>query len=320
MSASEIEDVIVVGGGYAGLAAALWLGRYRRRTLVLDSGRTRNRFAHASHGYLGSDGLDPAEIRERALSDVARYDSVRVEEAVATSVMHDDEQFAVATSEAEFRARRLLLAAGVKDVMPDIPGFGDLYGKHIFHCSCCDGYESEGQEVLAIGWGEHAAGFALDLLEWGARVTLVTNGQDFEGDRSCIAALDRNSVEVVEERVTSFCLDAGAMTGATTESGRTIPATRAFFSIKHQPSNELARQIGCNIDSMGYVEVGPHGETSVEHVYAAGDLTPGEQLVQTAASEGAVAGISCAMSLRGLRPASGEVPAPGPDPEAELEA
>lgn len=320
MNAPEVEDVIVVGGGYAGLSAALWLGRYRRRTLVLDTGRTRNRFAHASHGYLGSDGSHPSEIHERALSDVRRYDSVRIEEAVATSAARDGDRFEVVSPAGNFRARRLLLASGVKDVMPDIPGFRDLYGKHIFHCSCCDGYESDGQDVLAIGWGEHAAGFALDLLEWGARVTLVTNGQEFEGDRSCISALERNRIEIIEERVTSFSVEQGGMTGATIESGRVIPATRAFFSIKHEPSNELARQIGCEIDEMGYVEVGPHGETSVAHVYAAGDLTPGEQLVQTAAAEGAVAGIACAMSLRGSHRAAPEVPVPGPDPEAELEA
>ncbi|MFP5353039.1 MAG: NAD(P)/FAD-dependent oxidoreductase [Actinomycetota bacterium] len=316
---TDIEDVVVLGGGYAGLAAALWLGRYRRRTLVLDTGRTRNRAAQASHGYLGSDGLAPAEIRDRALADVARYETVRIEEAVATSVLRSEDGFEVSSSAGDFVARRLLLASGVKDVLPDIDGFGDLYGRHIFHCSCCDGYESTGQDVLAIGWGEHAAGFALDLLEWGARVTLITNGQEFEGDRTCIAALDRNRIEIVEERVANFCVDDGRMTGATTDSGRTIPATRAFFSIKHEPSNELARQIGCKLDDLGYVEVGPHGETTVEHVYAAGDLTPGEQLVQTAAAEGAVAGIACAMSLRGLHPAGAEIPRPGPDPQAELE-
>lgn len=314
----RIEDVIVLGGGYAGLSAALWLGRYRRRTLVLDSGRTRNRFAHASHGYLGSDGLDPAEIRDRALHDIARYDTVRIEDGVATAVLAEDGILEVSSSAGDFSTRRLLLASGVKDVMPDIPGFGELYGRHIFHCSCCDGYESADQDVLAIGWGEHAAGFALDLLEWGARVTLVTNGQEFEGDRACLAALDRNEIEIVEERVARFSIEHEAMTGATTESGRTIPATRAFFSIKHEPNNELARQIGCETDDLGYVTVGPHGETSVEHVYAAGDLTPGEQLVQTAAAEGAVAGIACAMSLRGSTHTSSHAPAPGPDPAAEL--
>ncbi len=318
MNEPGIEDVIVLGGGYAGLSAALWLGRYRRRTLVLDTRRTRNRFARASHGYLGSDGRDPAEIRAAALSDVARYDTVRLQKGAATGVVRAGENFTVTSSAGEYSARRLLLASGVKDVMPDIPGFGELYGTHIFHCSCCDGYESSDQDVLAIGWGEHAAGFALDLLEWGARVTLVTNGQEFEGARACIAALERNEIEVVEDLVTGFTVDDGAMADATLASGRTIPATRAFFSIKHEPNNELARQIGCNIDEMGYVEVGPHGETSVQHVYAAGDLTPGEQLVQTATAEGAVAGIACAMSLRGAGAAAPDVPAPGPDPEAEL--
>jgi len=315
---TPVEDAIVIGGGYAGLSAALWLGRYRRRTLVLDAGHSRNRAARASHGYLGSDGLDPAELRAKARRDVERYDTVRFEEASVTGIQREGGLFAVTSSAGIFTARRLLLASGVKDVLPDVPGFGDLYGVHIFHCSCCDGYESSDLDVVAIGWGEHTAGYALDLLEWGARVTIVTNGQEFEGDRSCLAALDRHRIEVVEEEVTGFAVENGAMTEAVVASGRTIPARRAFFSIKHEPTNELARQIGCVIDDLGYVEVGPHGETSVEHVYAAGDITPGEQLVQTAAAEGAVAGIACAMSLRGAGAAAPEAPEPGPDPEAEL--
>lgn len=313
-----MEDAVVIGGGPAGLAAALWLGRYRRRTLVIDAGDMRNRFAHASHGYLGSDGWEPEQIRDAARADVERYDSVRRLETNVQAVSRTGDGFLVATDEGDFVTRRLLFANGVKDVTPDIPGFMELYGQHIFHCSCCDGYESSDQDVLAIGWGEHAAGFALDLLEWGARVTLVTNGQEFEGDRSCEVALQRHEIEVVEERVTGFTVDADRMTGATVESGRHIAATRAFFSIKHEPRNKLAVSLGCKVDEMGYVEVGPHGETSVDDVYAAGDLTPGEQLVQTAAAEGAVAGIACAMSLRGASAAAPDVPDPGPDPEAEL--
>lgn len=313
-----MEDAVVIGGGPAGLAAALWLGRYRRRTVVIDGGDVRNRFAHASHGYLGSDGWEPERIRDAAQADVERYDSVRRVETNVHAVSATGEGFRVATADGDFIARRLLLANGVKDVMPDIPGFMQLYGQHIFHCSCCDGYESSDQDVLAIGWGEHAAGFALDLLEWGARVTLVTNGQEFEGDRSCEVALQRHEIEVVEEHVIGFTVDDDRMTGATLESGRHIAATRAFFSIKHEPRNELAVSLGCKVDEMGYVEVGPHGETSVDDVYAAGDLTPGEQLVQTAAAEGAVAGIACAMSLRGASAAAPDVPDPGPDPEAEL--
>lgn len=314
-----VEDVVVIGGGPAGLAAALWLSRYRRRTVVVDAGEGRNRFAHAAHGYLGSDGWSPESIRERAHADVDRYDSVRRVDSQVHQVASSREGFHVTTDDGNFVARRLLLANGVKDVTPDIPGFQELYGQHIFHCSCCDGYESSDQDVLAIGWGEHAAGFALDLLEWGARVTLVTNGEEFEGDRACETALHRNSIQVIEERVVDLSVDDGRMTGATLESGRKVSATRAFFSIKHDPRNELAVSLGCKVDEMGYVEVGAHGETSVENVYAAGDLTPGEQLVQTATAEGAVAGIACALSLRGGSAAAPDVPEPGPDPEAELD-
>lgn len=315
---SEMEDVVIVGGGPAGLAAALWMGRYRRRTVVLDTGEGRNRFAEASHGYLGKDGWDPDRIRASARGDVERYDTVRFVSAAADDVRKVGDGFEVDTREGTLVARRIMLASGVKDVTPAIPGFDELYGKHIFHCSCCDGYESSDLDVLAIGWGEHTAGYALDLLEWGARVTLVTNGEEFEGDRACEVALQRHAVEVVEERVKEFHVEDGRMTAAVVQSGRTIPANRAFFSIKHEPRNELAVKLGCEVDEMGYVQVGPHGETSVEHVYAAGDLTPGEQLVQTAASEGAVAGIACAMSLRGTSAAAPDVPDPGPDPEAEL--
>jgi thioredoxin reductase len=211
----------------------------------------------------------------------------------------------------------VILATGVQDLFPDIPGFMEHYGRSIFHCSCCDGYESRDQEVLAIGWGEHTAGFALDLLDWGARVTLVTNGQPYEGDRSCEEALRRNRVEILEGSVTELLSDDGKLRGARLDSGRVVDASKAFFSIGHRPRNELAVQIGCQVDGGGYVTVGEHGETSVAGVYAIGDLTPGEQLVQTAAASGAVAGIACAMSLRGRR-SSSEAPDPGPDPRSEL--
>ena len=313
-----MEDVVIVGGGPAGLSAALWMGRYRRRTVVLDTGEGRNRYAVAAHGYLGHDGWDPEDIRAAGRRDVGRYDTVRFMVSAATAIEKTEGGFEVQTGDGTLLSRRILLALGVTDVTPAIPGFDELYGKHIFHCSCCDGYESSDRDVLAIGWGEHAAGFALDLLDWGARVTLVTNGEEFEGDRSCEVALQRHQVEIIEERVKEFRVENGHMKSAIVESGREIPAARAFFSIKHEPRNELALSLGCDVDEMGYLKVGPHGETSVEHVYAAGDITPGEQLVQTAAAEGAVAGIACAMSLRGKSAAAPDVPDPGPDPEAEL--
>ena len=312
-----MEDVIVVGGGPAGLAAATWLGRYRRKTTVLDGGPPRNAPAQASHGYLGFDGHPPDELIEAARENLRSYPTVEIRGAQAAGVRKQGDDFAVTTSDGALEAHRLVLATGVRDELPDIPGFDEVYGRHAFHCSSCDGYESSGQDVVAIGWGEHAAGFALDLLEWGARVILVTDGQEFEGDRSCEVALHRNGIEVIEEKVARFVLEGDRMTAAELASGRTVPATRAFFSIEHHPRNDLAVELGCRTDELGFIEVDDHGETSVAGVYAVGDVTQGEQLVQRAAAEGAIAGIACAISLRGMSTAS-DAPRPGPDPEAEL--
>ncbi len=313
----EDVDVVVCGGGPAGLSAALWLGRYRRKTLVLDAGNQRNLDATSSHGYLTFDSCSPSEFLERARSDLNGYPEIEQRGGTVAGVERDGGRFIVDTPSGSVRASRLLIATGVSDVRPDIPGFNELYGRHIFHCSCCDGYESRDQDVLAIGWGEHTAGYALDLLEWGARVTLVTNGNTFEGDEPHRAALHRHGIELIEDEVTELVADAHRMTAAILASGRRIPAQRAFFSIAHEPRSEIAASLGCEIDELGYVVVGDHGETSVEHVYAAGDITPGEQLVSVAAAEGVVAGIACAMSLRGTRTAPG-APDPGPDPVAEL--
>ena len=313
-----MDDVIVCGGGPAGLAAATWLGRYRRKTLLLDAGEQRNLSATTSHGYLSRDRVRPLELLEAARRDLSRYDTVRVLTVPAQSASHPGDRFEVVAAGERHEAYRLLLATGVDDVFPDIAGFRELYGTAVFHCSCCDGYESEGQKVLAIGWTEHAAGFALDLLDWGAHVTLLTDGRRFEGNQASLAALERHGIEVFEEEVAELLVDAKSMTGARLRSGRTLEGSRAFFSIGHRPRNELARQLACAIDNEGYVLVDKHGETSVTGAYAAGDVTPGEQLVQAAAAEGAIAGIACALSLRGVATRT-PAPRPGPDPQLELE-
>jgi thioredoxin reductase len=287
-------------------------------TLVVDNSKQRNLPATASHGYLTRDGCSPGEFIEVARAEADAYETVELVAADIEELERDDTSFVARIGDRDVRARRVLLATGVEDVHPDIPGFADLYGRSIFHCSCCDGFESRGMDVVAIGWGEHSAGYALDLLDWGANVVLVTNGNTFEGDASAREVLARHDVEIVEERVEELVSDGGDMKAVRVASGRVIDAERAFFSIEHKPRTDLARRLGCALDEAGYIAVGAHGETSVEGVYAAGDVTPGEQLVQAAAAEGAIAGIACAMSLRG-EPSPAPVPDPGPDPEKELE-
>ena len=312
-------DAIVCGGGPAGLAAATWLGRYRRLSLVLDAGNHRNRFAASAHGYLGSDGATPGDLVAAASKDLERYETVEIRAGAAAGARRAERGFVVDIGDDEVATRRILLATGVEDEFPDVAGFHDFYGKTIFHCSCCDGYEASEQRVAAIGWSPHVAGFALDLLDWGAEVVLLTTGRSFEGDDACRAALRRHDIEIIEEPVRAVATNGSTMTGLELEGGREVPCDKAFFSIAHKPRNALGRALGCELDDQGYVTIGEHGETSVAGVYAAGDVTPGEQLIQVAAAQGAVAGIACAMSLRGEYGSPG-TPPPGPDPDEEIEA
>jgi len=311
-------DAIVCGGGVAGLAAALWLGRYRRKTLLLDAGEQRNLPADRAHGYLTRDGATPQTILAKAKEEVENYETVDIQPLNAVSARRSGNSFAVETTDGPFTAQRLILCTGVQDEHPDIPGFEELYGTSLFHCPCCDGYEACGLDVVVIGWGEHVAGYALDLLEWGARVTVITNGESFQGDDACAVTLETHAVAVIEEKVARYDAEDGKMRALHLESGNVVEAQMGFFSIAHHPRTELAESLGCSLDADGYIEVGPHGETNVEGVFAAGDVTPGEQMVQVAASQGLIAGIQCARSLRGGSTAFG-APDPGPDSKAELD-
>lgn len=319
VAAPAALDAVVIGGGPAGLAAATWLARYRRRVLVLDSSEYRNAWVDSAHGYLGSDPMSPADLRERARHDLARYADAVVRAGVRVcDIARDADEFILRLDDdSTVRALRLVLATGVRDSFPEIDGFFEHYGADVFHCPTCDGYELAERDVVAIGWNEHLAGFSLNLLDWARSVTIVTEGLRFRGEQEHREALARHDVRIVEDDAVAFVGTRGALRGVRLASGEEIPCQGAAFSIAHHPRNELAQLLGCELTGEGCVIVDDECETTVRGVYAAGDLTPGMQLVQVAASKGTVAGIACAQSLRGESgsPAS---PEPGPDPHEEL--
>ncbi len=317
-SVHPVFDVVVVGGGPAGLSAAAWLGRYRRRAVVLDSDEHRNRWVDRSHGYLAHDDANPKELLGVARAQLGAYATVDVRPGRATAARQEpDGTFVVDTGPEQLHARRVVLATGVVDEYPDVEGFFEHYGASVFHCPTCDGYEARDCEVVAFGWSSQVAGFALTLLEWAASVTVVTDGTRFDGDDTCRRALERHSVDLLEDEAVEFLGSRGDLRGVRLRTGAVLPCQLAFFSIAHHPRTDLAVQLGCRITDEGCVEVDHQGVTSVAGVYAAGDVTPGMQLIQVAASKGTVAGVTCALSLQGEPPAPG-APAPGPDVEAEL--
>lgn len=326
----QLVDVVVVGGGPAGLAAASWLARYRRSVLVVDSGEHRSDRVEASHGYLGRDPQRPRDLLAAGREEVLAYPTARIVAACVAAVERRD---AVAGEPAfvvlldggrRVLAHRVVLACGVGDVLPTVAGIAEHYGASAFHCPACDGYEARDQDVVVIGWGDQLTGFAAQLLGWARSVTIVTAGHRFvpgngaarDARRSdAVRALRGLGVEVVEDDVTELVGRRGALESVRLASGRTLGCALVFFSVAHVPRTELAVGLGCALDDDGYVAVNDCHETTVRGVYAAGDLVPGLQLVAVAAATGVVAGVACAQSLFGERTAA---PSPEPAPEVPL--
>jgi thioredoxin reductase len=307
-------DAIVVGGGPAGLTAATWLARYRRRVLLVDAGEHRNRWVEESHGYFSRDPASPASLLAAGSEQLAAYPFASRLAGTVTSVARSGAAFLVSVSGVSHTALRLVLATGVEDSFPEVEGFFEHYGASVFHCPSCDGYEAAGCHVVVLGWNAYVAGFAVTLLDWAASVVIVTDGRTFPGDAADRATLASFGVRVVEDVAESFAGTRGALRGVRLRTLGELPCELAFFTVAHRPRGDLASSLGVAVSDEGCVLVDENGETNVPGVYAAGDLTPGMQLVQVAAAEGAVAGISAAQSLRGTPGAPGS-PAPAPDPD-----
>jgi thioredoxin reductase len=286
-----VYEAVVVGAGPAGLAAATWLGRYRRRTLLVDAGGQRNRRAERVHGYLGSDPVPPRELLERARRDLRAYPEVELLDGRVESAARHGDDFQLSLGASEVRAGHLVLATGLLDELPEVDGFTDHYGANAFHCVYCDGYETLGRRVVLLGWHQHVGDIAIQLLEWAAGVTVVTQGREFRG---ATTSLRRRSVRVVQDEAVALLGTRGALRGVRLRSGTILECEFLFFYLGRTPVSELARQLGCRLDEDGAVVTDEHGHTSVPGVFAAGDVTPGIQFVQTAAAEGAAAGIACA--------------------------
>jgi len=314
------HDAVVVGGGAAGLAAATWLARYRRDVVVVDAGEQRARRVEWSHGYLGRDPQRPLDLIEVARTQLLGYPTASCLAGSVVDARRDGDRFRLGLDDGgEMSALRVVLATGVVDAFPDIDGFAEHYGASAFHCPACDGYDAEERDVVAFGWDERLVGFASSLLNWARSVTVLTSGRRFAGDEACLEVLAEHKIEVVETPAVRMLGARGQLKGIELADGAVIPAELLFFSVDLEPRADLARQFGCRIDDEGYVEIDANGATSVDGVYAAGDLVPGLQLVQIAAAQGTTAGIAAARSLHGSA-GSPLSPRPAPDAPREVDA
>lgn len=300
-----LHGAAILGGGPAGLSAATWMGRHRQSAVLVDAGEHRNRWVDHAHGYLGRDPLDPRALIERATRDLANYDTISVRRGRATQVEQRDDdadedplRFVVRTDRGdEITARRLILATGVVDAFPEVENFFEHYGAGVFHCPVCDGFEARDKHIVVFGWGEHVPGFALGLLHWASGVTLVTDGRELRADARRRRRLVEAGVTIMTDEAQALCGIRGNLQGVRLRSGIELHCELAFFAIAHHPVTQFARDLGCQTTPEGYVDVDNEACTCVPGVYAAGDVTPGIQLIQVAAAKGTIAGVACARSL-----------------------
>jgi thioredoxin reductase len=305
-------DVAVIGGGPAGLAAALWAARYRRRVILIDAGEQRNRWTEATHGYLANEGMAPTEVIAAARRDLAGYEEIDLIDGarVANAQVDSNGMFQLTLEGGHVAAHRLVVATGVRDVFPDVRNFAAHFGRSIFTCPSCDGYEAQDRAVAVVGDSPEMAEFAVGLFDWARSVTLVTERPRLGSSK---AATDGFEITEVVGRVVSVSGDDGNLRSLELEGGRSVACDVAFWHMPIEQQSDVAVQLGCTLED-GYVVADEDGMTSVRHVYAAGDMTPGPQLLQIAAAEGARAGIAAAQSLRG-HSGSPMSPRPAPDPD-----
>jgi thioredoxin reductase len=290
-------DAIIIGGGPAGLTCAIFLGRYQRRVLLIDSGKPRNYAARAVHGFLGMHGIAPEELRARGRAE-AEAAGVEICECTAERVEPVGDIFEVHTSSGTFRTRRVVLAYGVRDILPDIPRVEDFYGSSVFHCPDCDGYEVRGKRIGVIGWGKKVVGLSLKLLQWSGDLTIFTHGHEREFSNEETSKLLAEQINVKDERVVELLGDGGIVRAAVLSTGERVEIDAIFFNCGVERSCILAENIGCEVESeTPNIVVDEYRQTTVEGVYAIGDLVPGAQLAITSAADGAIAAIAINKSL-----------------------
>jgi thioredoxin reductase len=303
-------DCIVIGAGPAGLSAALFLARYRRRVLTFHNSSPRNLYSHGVHGFLGHHGILPTELLARGRDEVTMHGGLVIEGCVTGVERIDDEHFRVTTGNDEegtgavarqsFDARRILLATGLRDLKPDCPGFPDFYGVSVHHCPDCDGYEVSDKRVAVLSRGHEAVGFTLNLLTWTNKLTLLTNGDEGDITEEHRAKLAQFNIPITNQRIKGLEGDAQKkqIERVRFENGEALDCDALFFNLGTEMSGKLHEMLGCRLDDeCGLIAVDDEQQTSVRGVYAAGDITPHSQLAVVAAAEGAMAAIHINKSL-----------------------
>ena len=294
-------ECVTVGGGAAGLSAALVLGRARRRTLLIDAGGQSNRAAHGIGGLLGFDGVPPAELYARGRRELERYPSVEVRDGEVRAAAAGDGITLDLADGAGVHTRRLLLATGMRYDYPDLPGLAPLWGRSVFHCPFCHGWEVRDQPLAVLAQGERAVHMATLLRGWSDDVVLLTGGPaDLSDDDR--ARLDIAGIPIDERKVRELDSAAGELHAVVFDDGARLPRSALLVAAELRQRSGLAAQLGVKLVATGpvspeAVDIDPLYRTSVAGVFAAGDVCAQMPQIAAAVAAGSAAAVSVMASI-----------------------
>ncbi|MFD0695674.1 NAD(P)/FAD-dependent oxidoreductase [Paenibacillus sp. GCM10027628] len=285
-----VIDCAIIGGGPAGLNAALVLGRARRQVVLFDDNKPRNAVTQESHGFITRDGVKPGEFREIAHQDIAKYPSVQFQgERVVQLIKEDEEGGAfqlITDSGASYRARTVLLATGLKEIVPDVQGIREYYGKSVFNCPYCDGWELKDKALVVIAENQHAFHMAKVVYNWSKDVVLCTNGNDIVTPEQK-EVLSNKGIRCYEQKIASLHGTNGMLEKIVFEDGSDLLRDGGFVTIGWSQATGFAETLGLELNSLQGIVTDVLGRTNVKGVYAAGDMSvSGPAQLIGAAAEG----------------------------------
>ena len=292
------HDVIIVGGSFAGLSAAMQLARAGRTVCVIDSGKPRNRFASASHGFFGQDGAAPYAMIENARAKLKAYPTVSFIDASAFDARRRGEIFLVQTELGEMAGQKLLLAFGLVDELPGIPGLRERWGRTVLHCPYCHGYEFKGQRLGVLHVGPSSAHQALLISDWGP-TTLFLNGHEAPDAETC-RQLEQRGVTLEPAEIAGLEGDDTELRALRLANGSRIPVAALYLGSRTRMASPIAEQLGCAFkDGMlgPIIATDEMKQTSVAGVYAAGDITRPMHNATFASADGVMAGAAMHRAL-----------------------
>lgn len=279
-------DVIIIGGSYAGLSAGMALGRSLRNVLIIDNGKPCNRQTPHSHNFVTHDGKTPKEISELAKKDVEKYPTVQFYDGTVVSVIKNIESFEVEISNREkFQARKVIFASGVKDIMPDIPGFAECWGISVLHCPYCHGYEVKNEVTGILADGDMAYEFSKLIFNMTKSLTLFTNGKTkLNGEQ--IEKLKHNNINLNEAEIEKIEHENGQIQQIIFKNGNAVSLKALYAKVPFEQNINISENLGCELTEQGYIKVDFMQKTTVPGIFACGDNITMMRSVANAIAQG----------------------------------